>query len=186
MAKEESKRRNRIVAYSDDGTPIWDSRSIATETIVFHLIDGVWHVLANKRGPGCPNNKGLWNVPSGYLDYDEECEDCSKRETYEETGIVINRSDLNLLMLDSRIEPGDMKQNVIAVYWTVYDGPTTFSDSHSEMGEVSEIRWIPYSKLLSYDWVSTRHVARIIKAYNTYIANRPTGNTEEREYYGGC
>ena len=171
---------------AEDIGKVWDSRSIATETIVFKLIDGVWHVLANKRGPGCPNNKGLWNIPSGYLDYNEECEDCSKRETYEETGIEINRKVLNFFTLDSRIEPGDTKQNVIAVYWTVYDGPTTFSDCHSEMGEVSEIRWIPYEKLLSYDWVSDRHVARIIKAYNQHIANRPVGKQEEREYYGGC
>lgn len=188
LIDKQKHMRNCVVGYDGDGNQIWRARDVATETIVFHCIDGVWHVLANKRGPGCPNNRGLWNIPSGYLDYNEECEDCAVRETYEETGIRLDRDKLELFALDSHVDPGDVKQNVVAVYWTEYDGLTTFTDANSEKNEVSEIRWIPFTDLMKYNWVSDRHVARIIKAYNRHIANRHIikNDTGEHEYYGGC
>ena len=70
------------------------SRSCAVETIALCKKKNVWYVLANKRGKGCFNNVGLWNVPSGYVDYGEECEEAAVRETHEETGVVINKNDL--------------------------------------------------------------------------------------------
>ena len=186
LINKQKQMHNCVVGYDGDGNQIWRARDVATETIVFNCINGVWHVLANKRGPGCPNNKGLWNIPSGYLDYNEECEDCAVRETYEETGIKLDRDKLKLFELDSHVDPGDIKQNVVAVYWTEYDGLTTFTDAYSEKNEVSEIRWIPFTDLMKYNWVSERHVNRIIKAYNRHIANRHITSSGEREYYGGC
>lgn len=180
--------RNRIVAYDEDGMPIWAARSVAAEVIAFKLINHVWHVLANQRGLNCPNNKGLWNVPSGYIDYNEEIEDGAARETHEETGITVDPRSLKIFHLDSHVDPGDLKQNIVAVYWTVYRGDEELTDRFSEENEIADIRWIPIGELDKYKWVSDRHVSRIKKCYEDYISCQYIGSQYcevEREYYGG-
>jgi len=44
-------------------------------------------VLVGKRKG--PHGKGTWSFPGGHLEFNEEVEDCAKRETLEETGIFI-------------------------------------------------------------------------------------------------
>lgn len=44
-------------------------------------------VLAGKRK--CPHGKGTWSFPGGHLEFNEELEDCAKREVMEEAGIFI-------------------------------------------------------------------------------------------------
>lgn len=136
------------------------SRSCAAEAVVLCKKNGVWHVLANKRGPGCFNNVGLWNVPSGYVDTDETCEQTAVRETFEETGVSIYERNLTLYCLDS-VPTG--RQNIVAVYYTVLDReelPRT-SDEYSEEGEISEIKWIPETVFDDYRWISKEHIGRV-------------------------
>ena len=136
------------------------SRSCAAEAVVLCKKDGVWHVLANKRGPGCFNNVGLWNVPSGYVDADETCEQTAVRETFEETGVSIYERNLTLYCLDS-VPTG--RQNIVAVYYTVLNCeelPRT-SDEYSEEGEISEIKWIPEMVFDDYRWISENHIGRV-------------------------
>lgn len=143
---------------TENGNTYWISRSCAAECAVFKWFDGCWHVLANKRGPGCPNNVGLWNIPSGYLDYNESLEDCAIRETFEETGIHIDVP--YLYTVDSRPEH-DMRQNVVTVFWTVYNGNDILTSSNSEPNEVEDIRWIPINELNNYEWINEYHRDRI-------------------------
>lgn len=136
------------------------SRSCAAEAVVLCKKNGVWHVLANKRGPGCFNNVGLWNVPSGYVDTDETCEQTAVRETFEETGVSIYERNLTLYRLDS-VPTG--RQNIVAVYYTVLNReelPRT-SDEYSEKGEVAEIKWIPETEFDHYRWISENHIGRV-------------------------
>lgn len=136
------------------------SRSCAAEAVVLCKKSGVWHVLANKRGPGCFNNAGLWNVPSGYVDTDETCEQTAVRETFEETGVSIYERKLKLYCIDSA--PVD-RQNIVAVYYTVLNReelPRT-SDEYSEEGEISEIKWIPETEFDYYRWISENHIGRV-------------------------
>ena len=54
-----------------DGKEYWISRSNAVVGIVFKWENGQYHILANKRGKGCPDYVGKWNIPCGYVDYNE-------------------------------------------------------------------------------------------------------------------
>ena len=44
-------------------------------------------VLVGKRKG--PHGKGTWSFPGGHIEFNEEVEDCAKREVLEETGIFI-------------------------------------------------------------------------------------------------
>lgn len=150
----------------DKGQEFWISRSCAAECAVFRFIKGTWHVLANKRGPGCLNNVGLWNIPSGYLDYDESLEECAVRETHEETGICI---DTPVFYTIDSIPQHDKRQNIVVVFWTIYEGHDVLTDRYSEPGEIAEIRWIPINELDRYTWINDRHKERIINIYREHI-----------------
>lgn len=135
------------------------SRSCAVEAIVLVKKNGTWYVLANKRGPGCFNNVGLWNVPSGYVDYNETCEQAAVRETFEETGVHISSDGLHFYCIDS-IPEG--RQNIVIVYYTIIDSElTNTSKEHCEKGEVDEILWIPEENLDKVRWISYDHIRRV-------------------------
>lgn len=135
------------------------SRSCAVETIALCKKKNMWYVLANKRGKGCFNNVGLWNVPSGYVDYGEECEEAAVRETHEETGVMINKNDLTLYTIDSVPEG---RQNIVIVYYTIVDPKNTDTTSkYAEKDEVEEILWISEDSLDKVRWISTDHIKRV-------------------------
>lgn len=52
------------------------------------------------RGPSC-NNPGLWNFFGGNVDEGETYEDAIVRELYEETGMIVQASDLVLLFKEN-------------------------------------------------------------------------------------
>ena len=71
-----------------EGKTYWYSRSLAVNCVLFYHdpLNERWYVLANKRGQGCEFNKGLWNVPGGFIDFNESAAECACRECKEETG----------------------------------------------------------------------------------------------------
>lgn len=150
---------------TEDNKTYWISRSCTTETIIFNKVNGEWCVLANKRGKGCNNNVGLWNVPAGYLEYNETLEDCAIRETFEETGLKITKKQLNLFDVDSTCDDEHKSQNVIIAYWTTVAGAAILTDEFSDPDEVEEIKWIPIVNIEDYKWISKRHSERIKRAF---------------------
>lgn len=76
----------------ENGKEWWISRSIAVTGCIFTFLNGKWCVLANKRGEGTPDFQGMWNMPCGYLDFDETTAQAVIREVYEETGIKVNQT----------------------------------------------------------------------------------------------
>lgn len=154
-----------------DGKQCWVSRSMAVVAYVYAYIGGELCILANKRGPGLPNNVGKWNAPSGYLDYDETLEECAAREVWEETGLKINPSDLRLEELDST--PTRRGQNVIVRYSMLRyntDGTivSCLTDEHSEPNEVDEIKWVPLKHIHEYEWTSEKHKKCILDYADQY------------------
>lgn len=147
-----------------DGNEYWISRSIAVVTYVFTLIDGVPHVLANKRGPGLPNNVGKWNAPSGFLDYDEDLDHAAMREVFEETGVKIYWAHLNLLEVDS--SPLRPNQVVLVRYYATYEGdPNVITNKYCEPNEVDEVKWIPISEIDNYEWSSDAHILALRRSF---------------------
>ena len=75
-----------------DEREYWISRSVAVSCVVFAKNnDGELCVLINKRGTAL-FNPGKWNIPGGFIDYDENAEQCAKREVYEETGVDLSNN----------------------------------------------------------------------------------------------
>lgn len=140
-----------------DGKTYWVSRSVAAVSYVYTIKDGVSMVLANKRGPGLPNNVGKWNAPSGFLDYGETVEQCAIRETYEETGVRIP----NAILKEIDDNPSRPNQNILFRFYTFveYQEPNT---EHCEPNEVEEVKWIPLTELNDYEWTSETHLKKMV------------------------
>lgn len=150
---------------NENGKTDWISRSCATETIVFNKVNDEWCVLANKRGKACLNNVGYWNVPAGFLEYNETLEDCSVRKTFEETGVKINKNQLNLFEVNSECNDEKMLQTVVICYWTMIHGTTKLTNENCVKDKVDELKWIPIIELEKYNWISNDHLNRIKKSF---------------------
>lgn len=135
--------------FEHEGKTLWYSRSMACTIYVFarDMKTHMWYVLMNKRGPGCPTNIGKWNVPGGYLDFDEDLRSCALRETFEETGLVIDKDAIELIYIESNPKI-NKSQNVIFSFCVnlgrVKDiRNIKITDEHCEPNEVSDIQWVP-------------------------------------------
>jgi len=134
-----------------DNKEYWISRSVSVEGFIFTEDNGL-RVLANKRGPGCPNDVGKWNCPCGYLDYDETIKQACIREVKEETDLTIDPSSLQFLWIDSN--PKGQRQNVSIAFCSFkssYAGQTVTGEG-AEPNEVEEVEWIGLDELDNYDW----------------------------------
>ena len=109
---------------------------------VYDLNEQEWWVLVSKRGPGCPSNIGKWNVPGGYLDFNESLEDCARRECWEETGVDYTGP---LTLASISTNTNSKAQNVVCSYYGVVtvgrksEISCQFTEKHSEENEVSDI-----------------------------------------------
>jgi len=63
----------------------WPRPMVTVDALVFAVCGGRKSVLLIRRGN--EPYKGLWAIPGGFLEMDEELEDAAKRELFEETGI---------------------------------------------------------------------------------------------------
>lgn len=137
-----------------NGKTFYVSRSVAVSLYCFCQNNkGEWCVLANKRGPGAPNNRGLWNVVCGYLDYGESAEHAAARECWEETGVKIPMEKIQQQGVNSHNLTG--AQNVTIRFAAVLDGTTDdypVSDANCEPGEVSAIAWVPLQYVKRLQW----------------------------------
>ena len=68
--------------------------------------------------------------------------------------------------------PNENKQNVSIRYYTILDGNCDMyplTDENSELNEVSDIKWIPISKIDNYEW-AFNHL-NLIKEMSSKIIN---------------
>lgn len=134
-----------------DGKEYWISRSIAVLGLVYVITPSKSiYILANKRGIGTPDYQGYWNMPCGYLDYNETCKEACIREIYEETGITVPF--VNFWTVSDALT--DTKQNVTLRYYCCLDSllEVNKDDFGGEKNEVEEIRWIKLDDINNYNW----------------------------------
>lgn len=140
--------------YNQDGTKgPWFSRSCAVATAVLLKSKGQWYVLAGQRGTGTPDYQGYWNLPCGYLDYNENVKEASVREVREETGIRLSVD--NLIEMGYSAEPTENRQNVVFFFAAILKGnPEEYGFSKDEMeeNEVDGIQWLPLDKVSTLRW----------------------------------
>lgn len=133
-----------------NGKIFYVSRSVAMSLYCFcKNKNGEWCILANKRGPGAPNNQGLWNVICGYLSYNETAEAGAARECWEECGLRLNPSILQQQGVNSKSE------NVTIRFAAVLSGTTEnypLSMDNCEPGEVTDVAWIPLRYVPKLKW----------------------------------
>lgn len=136
------------------GKTLWYSRSVATTLLAFAKdSEGKLYILANKRGKGCPDYNGYWNVITGYLEYNYSGEENAVNECFEETGIKLNPNDLEMIGVNT--SPKENKQNVSIRYRTML--PNTidtyhFDLSNMEKDEVEDVKFIPIDEVDNYKW----------------------------------
>lgn len=127
----------------------WIARNVTTICAVFTSINDEWYILANQRG-----DNELWNLPCGYVDFDETIEQAAIREVYEETGILLK----SINLIDINDNPKEHNQNITFRYYTIVSNPQFLSlDINSEKrggekGEVKDVRWISIAQLSEYNW----------------------------------
>ena len=142
--------------FEHNGKKLWYSRSLACNIIIirYNPEESRYEVLACKRGQGCEFNKGLWNVPGGFIDFNENAKQCAIRELYEETGAVITEDAVGFYKLDTN--PRGKRQTMVAVHYALMTYARTellkFTTEHSEPGETEEIKWIAVKELKNYKW----------------------------------
>lgn len=138
--------------FEHNGEKLWYSRSLACNLIVFvRMPDHSISVLCNKRGEGCEFNKGKWNLPGGFIDFNEDSKDCAIRETFEECGVKIDKN--RVVFSELLTKPHGKRQTMTAVHYAIYDynleaKDWVFSSKNSENEEVSEIKLLDYIDII--------------------------------------
>lgn len=148
----------------------WYSRSMAVLGMVFGKNRvGDLFVLANKRGVNTPDYQGMWNMPCGYLDFDETCEEAVIREIFEETGLKIGYFDsMRLVSINSDPKESN-KQNVTVRYKIVISKcveNVILTSKNAEPGEVDSVKWINVNNIGGYNWAFNHY--DLIKEYYCY------------------
>jgi 8-oxo-dGTP diphosphatase len=144
--------------FEHNGEKLWYSRSLACNIGVFRINNDEYEVLACKRGQGCEFNKGLWNIPGGFIDFNENAAQCAVRELFEETGIKISEKKVKFYKLSTN--PRGVRQTMNASHYAFFDKEETlnwvFTTEFSENEETEEIKWIPMSELKNYKWTNNQ------------------------------
>lgn len=125
-----------------------------TTASVLLVVDGKILLVKRTEEP----DKDQWDIPGGYLGWDETLEQGAVRELAEETGAQVAPEDVRLLVVrsDPNWDPLG-KQNVDHYYLaTSYAGELTGGDA-----EVSEVTWFELSALpeqIAFDqrWIIER------------------------------
>lgn len=146
-------------SYKIDNKVFWDSRSVAVNCVIFLNMDNNIYVLIGQRGIGTPDNQGLYNIPSGYLDFSETGSEAVKREVWEETGFDLNSIDSPIMsFLDQpwhvNTDPSANRQNVSLRYGIYFDSESLpkLTNKYSEPNEVADLKWINIDNLNQYEW----------------------------------
>jgi len=153
-------------SYKVEDKLVWESRSPALVAVIIAKFEQKDYVLIGQRGSGAADFQGKWNVPCGYLDWDETGHDGICREVYEETGLylpdILNDEITGITVIDNfmnqpffvNTDPGENHQNVSLSYglYFVCDKLPELTNEHCEPNEVSDLKWMELSQIESYDF----------------------------------
>lgn len=164
-------KQNKPFKVNDNGVErtIWESRSMAAALFVFTQDkEGYWRVLANKRGQGCPDYKGYWVCPCGYLDYNETLRNAAWRECFEETGVRLSKQHIKHYKFND--SPSENLQNVAHVHYIVVKNgfDFAFSNKNNEENEVEDIAWIRLDLVNNFQW-AFGHKDIIMEVFNMRV-----------------
>lgn len=182
-------RKNECVITAD-GRELWVSRSVAVVVCVVLVVKHHPYILINRRGIGVPDFQGYWNLPCGYLDYDENTSQAAMREVWEECGVnlftILPEAEASYFDTpwDVNSEPNFSKQNV-----TIHHGLVAtrnelppVSNAYNEPNETMDIRWQPLDKIKELEFAFNHHL-RIAKFVDHV---KTTAGLDFSEYLGAA
>jgi len=106
--------------------------------------------------------RGLWALPGGFLEPDEDLDSCARRELLEETGLDAPALRQFGVFSDPRRDP---RERVISV---AYVGVISSTDSWPDAGtDAAAARWFPVEALPSLAFDHAQIVARARAALRT-------------------
>lgn len=157
--------KNKVYV-TDDGQKIYLDRSVGVVLLIFTRMNEKWYILCNRRGQRTSECKLQWNLPSGYLDWDEDGPEAAIRETFEECGLKIPYP--WVMEAEHSTSPNENRQNIIFRYFTIVPSSwmgKTLSNKCAEEDEVREIMWFPVDDLDEYEfaWKQDITIRRILK-----------------------
>ncbi len=170
-----------------NGKEIWLSRAVAVVGTVCLIKDNIPYFLISQRGSGSADFQGLWNLPCGYLDWDETSGEAFIREVWEECGVNIKQinEDENILKLNYLDSPWDVNSNTTenrqnvsihhGIIAHVLDLPTPQILNEVEEDEVADVKWVSIYEIENYEY-AFNHLERIQKFISRncldYIKNK--------------
>jgi 8-oxo-dGTP pyrophosphatase MutT (NUDIX family) len=167
-----NNKENEKIELSN-GRTIWISRAVAVVGTVCLIKDGIPYFLLSQRGKGAADFQGLWNLPCGYLDFNETSGEAFIREVWEECGINILDLKKNSIKLSDNTEtpwdvntsPNENRQNVClhhSYIGEVKELPIPEIRNEVEADEVSDIKWVSINEIENYQY-AFQHLERIEK-----------------------
>ena len=139
----------------EDGKEYWISRPCAVTGIVFVVDKYGIQVLCAQRGLGAIDYQGLWNCPSGYINWDESGEEAASREVFEETGVKIPIGKWKLV--SAQMSPLSNKQTIVLRYLAIIP----IEEFHVSVSNCNE-----YSEVAKVDLISFDHISKLQWAFD--------------------
>ena len=125
----------------------WPRPMVTVDALIFTRIGGNTRVLLIKRG----NDpfKGLWAVPGGFVDMDEELEIAAARELQEETGLKNIR--LEQFHTFGKCGRDPRGRNITVVFWAKIDCSAELAVKGGD--DAAEAKWFDLDHLpeLAFD-----------------------------------
>lgn len=178
------KNRPNELITTTDGRKLYHSRSVAVvlTLVCYEISSDTINIAVEKRGdaPGL-DKQGLWCLPCGYLDWDEDGADAVRREAWEEIGIdmrELEKKHINGPTLDApwfvKSKPDENRQNVTLRYGLIFASsklPVLIPNNDCDHpNEVADAKWIRKSDVLlnTYQF-AFNHDKVILDFYGKYI-----------------
>lgn len=119
--------------------------------------------LANKRGSKTTEFKQVWNLPSGYLNWNETGEEGAARECLEECGVEIDPDKIKLAETSTKPDENP-RQNVIFRYITSLTSEPEINPKYIDKTESTKIAFIKESDVNNYEfaWKQKETIKRLI------------------------
>lgn len=166
---------------TEDGI-IWHSRSGAVVCHIVLSINNAKYILLGKRGSK-GDHPGKWNIPCGYLDWNETMHEAFYREVWEETGLnLVQLSKEGQLIIDQTEEPwktvtdpSENRQNIALHGFLMYNVSSlpTLTIQNAEPGEMEEVKWFKLEEALELkkeEWAFNHYdrYRQLINHYNLF------------------
>lgn len=130
--------------------------------MLYRYHNGEIEVLFQHRSKFIDRNADKWDVSAGgHVNFNEPQMDAAIRETEEEIGIRMNPKDLEFAA-------SYVQRNHMLVHLYFYDYTGKKDDFHFDDKEVSEVKWVPFSKLVDF-WPNLKPQAQNDAVFQTLL-----------------